>query len=56
METSRKTTFAKGVDFYGVVFALIVINFIGAILFLVPLVLTLPVTFYALAELYDEHF
>ncbi len=56
MEASRRMTSVRGIDFFSITFALVVVNFIGAIALLFPLVITLPVTMYALAELYDEHF
>lgn len=54
METSRKTVLAHGRPLFEVVFGFALINFLAGALFLLPLAITLPITYGALAELYDE--
>lgn len=54
METSRKTILREGRPLFEVVFGFAVVNFMGGILFVLPLLITLPVTYGALAALYDE--
>ncbi|MCC7260159.1 MAG: hypothetical protein IT567_03930, partial [Alphaproteobacteria bacterium] len=54
MEASRKTVLNMGSHNMGVLLALVVANFLGAIFFLFPLLLTLPITTNALSEIYDD--
>lgn len=54
METSRKTVLNMGSHNMGVLLALVVANFLATILFLFPLLLTLPITTNALSEIYDD--
>lgn len=56
METSRKMVIGSGTENLGIVFALVVINFVAAIVVFLPLLITLPVTMSALAEMYEELF
>ena len=56
METSRKLVMGSGIDNMGIIFALVVINFIGGLLIFLPLLFTLPVTMSALCDMYDELF
>lgn len=56
MEASRKTVMTAGSHNLGVIFGLIAINFVGAVMFLIGLLFTLPVTSAAGAEIYDEYF
>lgn len=55
MEASRKAIMSRGTDMLGIIFGLVVINFISAML-IIPLLISLPITFGALCELYDEFF
>jgi hypothetical protein len=54
METSRKTVLAHGRPLFEIVFGFALLNFLAGICFVLPLALTLPLTYGALAELYDE--
>ena len=56
METSRKLVLGSGTDNLGIIFALVVINFVGGLLVFLPLLITLPVTISCLCEMYDELF
>jgi hypothetical protein len=56
MELSRKKVFECGPENAGIIFGLFVINFIGGLLALLPLTVTLPITMGPLAEIYDEIF
>lgn len=56
METSRKLVLGSGIDNMGIIFALVVINFVGGLLIFLPLLFSLPVTMSALCEMYDELF
>lgn len=54
METSRKTVLAHGRPLFEIVFGFALLNFIAGLCFVLPLAVTLPITYGALAELYDE--
>lgn len=54
METSRKTVLAQGRPLFEVVFGFALINVLAGGLYGLPLALALPVTFGALAEIFDE--
>jgi len=56
MEKSRKTVLKSGLENTGVIYALFVINFLGGLLVLLPMAITLPITMGAIAEIYDEMF
>ena len=56
MEISRRTTLNMGSHNFGILLAIIVVNFLGAILLFFPLLLTLPVSMNALSEIYDDTF
>ncbi len=56
MEMSRKTVLKGGLETLGVIFALFVINFLGGLLAILPMAITLPITMGALTEIYDESF
>jgi GYF domain 2 len=54
MESSRKTVLAQGRPLFEVVFGFALINVLAGCLYGLPLALALPVTFGALAEIFDE--
>lgn len=54
METSRKTILKQGRPLFEAVFGFTVINFIAGFPFVIPLAVTLPITYGALAEVFDE--
>ena len=56
LETSRKTVRAKGMEMTGIIFALLIINFLFGLLFLIPMIISLPITMAAISEMYDETF
>lgn len=56
METSRKYILKSGSDNFGIYFSLNAINFIAALLVILPMVITLPITMASVAESYDEIF
>jgi hypothetical protein len=56
METSRKTVLKSGLENTGIIYALLVINFLAGLCFLLPLAITLPITMGALSEIYDDIF
>lgn len=56
LETSRKTIRSKGMETTGIIFALLIINFVFGLLFLIPMIVTLPITMAAISEMYDETF
>jgi hypothetical protein len=53
---SRARLLEQGAERIGSVLALFVIDFIGALLILLPLAITLPVTMSILSEMYDEDY
>lgn len=56
LELSRKTVQKSGVENTGVIFSLLIINFLAGMVFLIPLIISLPITIAAIAEMYDETF
>ncbi len=56
LETSRKTIRSKGMETTGIIFALLIINFLFGLLFLIPMIISLPITMAAISEMYDETF
>ena len=56
METSRKTVTKYWWRFFGFGLLLILLNFLGAILFVVPLIWTVPVSLIAFGEVYNSSF
>ncbi len=56
LETSRKTVRSKGMETTGIIFALLIINFLFGLLFLIPMIISLPITMAAISEMYDETF
>lgn len=56
LENSRKKALSMGPDSFGILFAMSVINLIAAIFFMVPLLVTLPLTTSIIADMYDKEF
>lgn len=56
MEGSRKKTLSMGAHNIGTLLGLMIINFLAILCFLVPVLVTLPMTLHAIAEMYDEQF
>lgn len=56
MEASRKKVMSMGANNLGVLFALVVANFFGGLLLMLPLLFTLPMTANALTDIFDEQF
>jgi|GEM_PF-963183 len=56
LDKSKKLVMSKGVEYFGIYFSLQAINVIAALLALIPMALTLPVTSSFIANVYDEHF
>lgn len=56
LDTSRKTVNKSGLENTGIIFALLIINFVAGLCFLVPMIVTLPITIAAICEMYDEIF
>lgn len=56
MEMSRKKVMSMGSHNIGVLFSLVVANFVAIICFLFPLLITLPLTMSELSEIYDDQF
>ncbi len=56
MQTSKNKVLELGIDDIGIIFALIVLNFIALFMLIVPLVFILPLTSIAIAYVYDEVF
>lgn len=53
---SKQAVMSLGRDNFIALYLVLLVNFIGGAILLVPLLLTLPVTISALCEVYDEHF
>lgn len=56
MKLSRRTVRQHGLDTLGVIYALLIVNFIAGLFLMLPMIITLPVTLGAICELYDEFF
>jgi hypothetical protein len=56
MEASRKKTMGFGANNFSVLFATVVINFFAALCFMVPLLISLPLTTAIIAEIYEKEF
>jgi hypothetical protein len=56
LELSRKTVKKSGMENVGVIFSLLIINFVGGVFLLVPMIVTLPITMSAISDMYDESF
>jgi len=56
MEKSRKKVASMGANNIGVLFALVVANLFGVMLLMLPLLITLPMTANAVAEIFDDQF
>ncbi len=56
LEMSRKTVRASGIENIGVIFSLLIINFLAGMAFLIPMIVTLPITIAAISEMFDESF
>lgn len=56
MRTSMQQVLRGGVDLISIVFGLVVLNFVGAALLILPLLVTLPVAVGGLVHLYDRFF
>ncbi len=56
MQFSKQAMKSLGRDNFIALYLVLLVNFIGGTLLLVPLLLTLPVTIAALCEVYDDHF
>jgi hypothetical protein len=54
MAASQKLIKKRGMDFLGVVFALVTTNIIALFLFIFPVIFTLPITLAALADFYES--
>jgi GYF domain 2 len=56
LELSRKTVQKSGLENTGVIFALLIINFLAGMFFLIPMIVSLPITIGAISDMYDESF
>lgn len=56
MEMSRKVVKKSGLENIGIIFSLLMINFLAGLVFLIPLIISLPITLAGISEMYDEYF
>ncbi|MBN8530459.1 MAG: DUF4339 domain-containing protein [Alphaproteobacteria bacterium] len=56
MRASKQQVFRGGIDMISIVFGLVVMNFVGAALLILPLLVTVPVAVGGLVHLYDRFF
>ena len=54
MSRSRKMALSQGLDVLGMTFGCVVINFVSALLFILPLLLSIPITYTGVVDLYEE--
>jgi hypothetical protein len=54
METSRIKVLSQGMDFVGIIFGLLVLNALAVLCLFFPLVFTLPMTFAAIIDAYED--
>lgn len=54
METSKQTVIQHGRKLFEILFGLTVVNFVAALFFLLPLAITIPITYIVIIDLYDK--